>query len=112
PVLAPAARRLPPWRFAGVQVIHVRYRGARDASDNAHDQMMALLRLARQKDSQSLLVAHGFPGDPKQLFVVEDASLATNGQVTGSLVGRFITLFLVIMMFTGGAVASMDIISG
>jgi sodium transport system permease protein len=101
-----------PRRLAGVPVTHVIYRGDRDASDNAHDQMMALLRLARQKDSQSLLVGHGFPGDPKQLFVVEDSSLATSGQVTGSLVGRFITLFLVMMMFTGGAVASMDIISG
>src|SRR4029079_10582264 len=49
---------------------------------------------------------------PKELFTVEDSSIATRGQVTGSLVGRFITLFLVMMMFTGGAVASMDIIAG
>src|SRR5262249_21982633 len=53
-----------------------------------------------------------FPGDPKDVFSVEDFSVATQPQVTGSLVGRFITLFLVMMMFIGGAVASMDIISG
>src|SRR5262249_46223271 len=53
-----------------------------------------------------------FPGDPKDVFSVEDFSVATQPQVTGSLVGRFITLFLVMMMFTGGAVAAMDIISG
>src|SRR5207253_8173663 len=90
-----------PRRLPGVPVINVIYRGDRDASDNAHDQMIALLRLARQKDSQALLIDHGFSGDPKQLFLVEESSLATNGQVTGSLVGRFITLFLVMMMFTG-----------
>src|SRR5262249_46323426 len=93
-------------------LITVVYRGDRDASDNAREQMLALLRMARQQDSQSALVQNGFPGDPKQLFSVEDSSIATHGQVTGSLVGRFITLFLVMMLFTGGAVAAMDIISG
>ena len=101
-----------PRRLPGVPVIHVIYRGDRDASANAHDQMMALLRVARQSDLHALLKDHGFPGDPKQLFTVEDTSLARRGQVTGSLVGRFITLFLVMMMFTGSAVAAMDIISG
>ena len=99
-------------RIEGVPLFTVVYRADRDASDNAHDQMLALLRMARQQDSQSSLIEHGFPGDPKQLFSVQDSSVATHGQVTGSLVGRFITLFLVMMMFTGGAVASMDIISG
>jgi ABC-type Na+ efflux pump permease subunit/membrane protease YdiL (CAAX protease family) len=99
-------------RLSGVPVMNIVYRGDRDASDTGHDRIMALLRVARQRDAQSLLMARGFPGDPKELFAVEDASLATHGQVTGSVVGRFITLFLVMMMFTGGAVAAMDIISG
>ena len=59
-----------------------------------------------------MLVSHGFAGDPGQLFAVEESNMATSGQVTGSAVGRFITLFLVMMMFTGGAVAAMDIIAG
>jgi len=109
----PVARRnLPPKRLAGVPLINVVYRGDRDASSAARGRILSLLRIARRNDSESQLVARGFPGDPKQLFSVEDTSLATHGQVTGSAVGRFITLFLVMMMFTGGAVASMDIISG
>jgi ABC-type transport system involved in multi-copper enzyme maturation permease subunit len=99
-------------RLSSVPLINIVYSEDRDASDNAHDQIMALLRLARQTDSQVLLTEHGFPGDPKQFFSIEDSSIATHGQVTGSIVGRLITLFLVMMMFTGGAVASMDIISG
>ena len=102
----------PPRRLKGVPLINVVYRGDRDASDNAHDRMMALLRMARRNDSEVLLTANGFPGDPKDVFSVSESNMATSGQVTGSLVGRFITLFLVMLMFTGGAIAAMDIIAG
>jgi sodium transport system permease protein len=112
----PAPRKLSappaPRRLGGVPLVNVVYREDRDASDNAHSRMMSLLRMARQRDAQSLIVAHGFPGDPKELFAVDESNLASNHQVTGSVVGRFITLFLVMMMFTGGAVAAMDIIAG
>ncbi|HEY2384906.1 MAG TPA: ABC transporter permease [Terriglobia bacterium] len=103
----PAERRL-----QGVPRINIVYREDQDISDNAHSRMMVLLRLARRSDSQLLLMQHGFPADPSKLFDVEDSSVATSRQVTGSVVGRFITLFLVMMMFTGGAVAAMDIIAG
>lgn len=102
----------PERRLQGVPRINIVYREDQDTSDNAHGRMMALLRLARRSDSQLLLMQHGFPVDPAKLFDVEESNVATNGQVTGSVVGRFITLFLVMMMFTGGAVAAMDIIAG
>jgi sodium transport system permease protein len=95
-----------------VPTVNVVYRGDRIGSDIAHSRMMQLLRLARQRDSQALLVDRGFAADPKAIFATTEANIATNGQVTGSMVGRFITLFLVMMMFTGGAVAAMDIIAG
>jgi sodium transport system permease protein len=107
-----ASRGAAPPRLQGVPLIRVVYLRDQDASDNAHDRILALLRLARQQDSQSLLIENHFPGNPKDLFSIVDFNTATNGQVTGSMVGRFITLFLVMMMLTGGAVASMDIISG
>ncbi len=101
-----------PRRLQGVPLINVIYRGDRIASDIAHSRMMALLDLARQRDSQSLLRSEGFPGTPGELFATHDSNIASNGELTGSLVGRFLTLFLVMMMFTGGAVAAMDIIAG
>jgi len=108
----PSSAPPPSKRLTGVPRVTVIYRADRDGSDNAHNRIMELLRVAREKDSQLLLVDRGFPGSPKGLFAAQDSNIATNGQVTGSLVGRFITLFLVMMMFTGGAVASMDIIAG
>ncbi|HLH30259.1 MAG TPA: ABC transporter permease subunit [Terriglobia bacterium] len=103
----PAERRL-----QGVPIVNVVYREDRDTSNSAHNEVMAVLRLARRRDADLVLMQHGFPADPDKLFTVADASVATNHQVTGSVVGRFITLFLVMMMFTGGAVAAMDIIAG
>jgi sodium transport system permease protein len=105
---APPAER----RLKGVPLVNVVYREDRDSSDNAHDRIMSLLRIARRQESQLLLTGHGFPASTKEVFAVEGSSVATSSQVTGSIVGRFITLFLVMMMFTGGAVAAMDIIAG
>jgi sodium transport system permease protein len=95
-----------------VPVIDVIYRGDRIASDTAHSRMMRLLSLARRRDSEMLLLDKGFPVDPKLVFDTQDSNIAGSATVTGSLVGRFLTLFLVMMMFTGGAVAAMDIIAG
>jgi ABC-type Na+ efflux pump permease subunit len=95
-----------------VPVINVVYRGDRFSSDTAHSRMMRLLSLARKRDSDRLMMAQGFPGDPTQVFASHETNIASSGAVTGSIVGRFLTLFLVMMMFTGGAVAAMDIISG
>jgi sodium transport system permease protein len=101
-----------PQRLAGVPVINVVYREDNDVSDTAHNRMMSLLRIARRQDARVLLQEHGFSGNPRDVFATDDRNVATIGQVTGSVVGRFITLFLVMMMFTGGAVAAMDIIAG
>jgi len=100
-----------PRRLPGVPVINVVYSGDRIASDAAHNRMLELLRMARQQDSLALLAGQG-GAHPKDIFAVEDVNIGTAGQITGSLVGRFVTLFLVMMMFTGGAVAAMDIIAG
>ena len=103
---------VPETRADRAPVINVVYRGDRITSDTAHGRMMRLLNLARQRDSNTLLLNQGFPADPKHVFATTDKNIASSGEVTGSIVGRFITLFLVMMMFTGGAVAAMDIIAG
>lgn len=93
-------------------LVNIVYRGDRDSSATGRDRMASLLQAARRRDSDSLVVERGFTGRPADLFKVEDVGTATRAQITGSGVGRFITLFLVMMMFTGGAVAAMDIIAG
>src|SRR3989475_9213625 len=106
------AQTVGPRRLEGVPLTNVVYRGDRISSDAAHSRLMALLGSAGEGDPQAPRAAHGFPADSRQLFAVSDSNIASNGQITGSLVGRFLTLFLSMMMFTGGAVAAMDIIAG
>lgn len=109
---ADAAPHPPKERLKGVPTVTVVYRGNQDTSGNGSGRMMELLETARQKDSELALAGHGFKGNPKDLFSIEAANVATKGQVTGLTVGRFITAVLVMLMFTGGSIAALDIIAG
>jgi sodium transport system permease protein len=101
-----------PERLPGVPLILVFFHGDRDASQQGALKMRSLLERERSKGRDALLRKHGFTADPGKVIPVEDQSLATNSQVMGSFIGRFLTLFLVMLMLTGGSVASMDIIAG
>jgi sodium transport system permease protein len=104
--------KLAPKRLKNVPLIRIVYRGNNDASNTASQRMQSLLRLAQRHDSRTMLIEHGFQGDPKSLFSIDASSIATAAQVTGSNVGRFLTVFLVMLMLTGGSIAAMDIIAG
>jgi sodium transport system permease protein len=101
-----------PVRLPGVPLILAYFQGDRDASQQGASKISALLQRERRGGRDELLREHGFPEDPGKVIPVEDQGLATAGQVTGSYLGRFLTLFLVMLMLTGGSVASMDIIAG
>ncbi len=101
-----------PKRLAGVPLVRVVFRGNNDSSNTSSRRMQNLLKTAQRLDSQQILVERGFQGDPQNLFAVDAESVATPAQVTGSNVGRFLTLFLVMLMLTGGSIAAIDIIAG
>jgi sodium transport system permease protein len=101
-----------PQRLKGVPVIRIVYRGNKDVSQNAARLMLRLLSKAQKKDADLMLGAAGFALESDKTFTVESTSTATSAQVTGSGVGRFLTLFLVMLMFTGGSIAATDIIAG
>jgi len=103
---------IPKERLKGVPLVTVVYRGNQDVSNNGRGRIVELLELARQSDTELALAQHGFAADTQQLFVISSTNLATGGQVTGLTVGRFITAILVMLMFTGGSVAALDIIAG
>src|SRR5262249_613205 len=63
-------------RFKTVPLIRVVYRGNNDASSSSSRRMESLLRVAKRLDSDSILVEHGFPGDPRKTFDLAKSSLA------------------------------------
>jgi sodium transport system permease protein len=112
PLTAAAEGTQQPERLKSVPLVRIVYRGNNDASNSASHRMESLLHLAQRSESQAILIEHGFQGDPGNIFSVDTASLATAAQVTGSNVGRFLTVFLVMLMLTGGSIAAMDTIAG
>jgi sodium transport system permease protein len=101
-----------PTRLAGVPLVLIYYQGDRDPSQAGEAKMRDLLIRERRNGRDALLRDHGFPVDPKEVIPIEDKSVASASQVTGSYVGRFLTLFLVMLLLSGGSVVAMDIIAG
>ena len=99
-------------RVSGIPLIRIYFQGDRDASESGRTKMRATVERARSANRDALLRRSGFPVEPRQVLAIEDQSLASAGQVTGSFVGRFLTVFLLMLMLSGGAVVAMDSIAG
>ena len=102
--------REPP--VAGVRTVTVVFRGDRDDSGSGSSQMSAALEETRRVQRVALLKSRGFPVKPSELAVVDNKDLASKRQVAGLVLGRSITLVLMLFILTGGAVVAIDSIAG
>jgi sodium transport system permease protein len=105
--IAPEPERLP-----GVPLVRLYYQADRDDSSTGRSRMRALLQRERQAERDSLLGERGFAGDSRTFLPVEDKNIASANQVTGSMLGRFLTFFLLMLMLSGGSVVALDSIAG
>src|SRR5262249_13209545 len=96
----------------GVPVVRLLYRADRDDSAAAFGEMMTsldqVLRIARAE----LLKIRGFPLTPVQMCTVSEVDLASKKQVAGLALGRSLTLILLVLILTSGAVVATDSIAG
>ncbi len=99
-------------RLSGVPLIRIYFKSDQDDSMAGRSRVAELLTRVQRAGMNVLLIRQGFPSDPKKVFAVENRNEASAGQVTGSWVGRILTLFLLMFMLSGGAVVAMDIIAG
>ncbi len=99
-------------RLRTVPLVLIYFQGDRDASQAGEVKMRDLLLRERRHGRDVLLREHGFPVDPADILRINDTNLASAGQVTGSYVGRFLTVLLVMLLLTGGSVVAMDSIAG
>jgi sodium transport system permease protein len=74
--------------------------------------MRELLMRARTDAVNAMLRTKGLPVDPRSVVPVDKTDLASAGQVTGSWVGRLLTVFVIMFMLSGGSVVAMDSIAG
>jgi sodium transport system permease protein len=103
----PAPKRLP-----GVPMIRIYFQGDRDDSQAGSSKMRELLGRVQRLERDELLIARGFQIHPDQVMTTADTNVASAAQVTGSYIGRFLTLFLLIFLLSAGSIVAMDSIAG
>ncbi|HHY86470.1 MAG TPA: CPBP family intramembrane metalloprotease [Verrucomicrobia bacterium] len=96
----------------GRDVLRIVYRGDRDDSGSGASAMQALLAQAARAQRRVLLEAHAFPVPPEQVAAVSSTDLASKGQAAGLALGRIITLLVLVLIFSGGAVVASDLLAG
>jgi sodium transport system permease protein len=96
----------------GVPALQVVYLGSREIARAGAERMTDMMRAARRNESYSILIARGFPSHPDGILATTNDNLATESQISGSNLGRFFTVVLVVWIVAAGSIAAMDIIAG
>ena len=109
---APQEAVLLPARLPGVPLILIYFQGDRDASQAGSGKMRDLLVRTRGLDRDDLLRQKGFQISPEQVMPLHEASIARAAEVTGSYVGRFLTLLLLIFLMSSSSIVAIDSIAG
>ncbi|MGA2261532.1 MAG: ABC transporter permease, partial [Acidobacteriota bacterium] len=93
-------------------MIRIYFQGDRDASQAGSSMMREFLSRARGTERNALLRSHGFRANPDQIMPAGETNVASAAQVTGSYIGRFLTLFVLIFLLSAGSIVAMDSIAG
>ena len=95
-----------------IPAVKISYQGNHDRSRTGARKMRELLESARESRRHMLLRSKGFPVDPEAVLPIREEDIATRGQVSGSTLGRFLTVMLMLFLFTGGSIVATDSIAG
>jgi sodium transport system permease protein len=98
--------------LSGAPVIRLLFRADREESSAGMQQMSRLLQQERLMEREAMLAAHGFPLRPTEVATIREVNVATEGQVAGLMLGRFLTLFLLLFLLPSAAVVATDSLAG
>src|SRR4029453_9519513 len=73
--------------------------------------MVDMMRAARRNESYSIMISSGFPSHPEGILAMTASNVATDSQISGSNLGRFFTVVLVVWLAGAGPFSPMDIIA-
>jgi len=98
--------------ITGVPGLQVVYRGSQQIARQGAERMVDMMRAARRNESYSIMILRGFPSHPEGILALTASNVATESQVSGSNLGRFFTVVLVVWLVAAGSIVAMDIIAG
>jgi sodium transport system permease protein len=99
-------------RVTGLPGLQVVYRGSQQVALTGAERMVDLMRAARRNESYSIMFSRGFPSHPEGILAMTASNVATDSQISGSNLGRFFTVVLVVWLVAAGSIVAMDIIAG
>lgn len=109
PTVAPDG--IPP-EFEGVRVLRIRYHSSRAASREGAEVLRSHLLETRSARRNAILVAAGLPLAPDRVAAVDAANVASEEEVQGARLGRFLTMILLGLMLLGGSAVATDSLAG
>jgi sodium transport system permease protein len=74
--------------------------------------MVEMMRAARRSESYGVMLSRGFPSHPEGILAMTASNVATESQISGSNLGRFFTVILVVWLVAACSIVAMDIIAG
>ncbi len=98
--------------FHGVPVLRLHYHSTRTASREGWEAARDALGHRRELARDSLLDEAGFPVDRDEVAVVEALDLATERQIQGAHLGRYLALILLGLVVLGGSAVATDTLAG
>jgi ABC-type Na+ efflux pump permease subunit/membrane protease YdiL (CAAX protease family) len=98
--------------MTGAPVVRVIFRADRDDSTAGLRRMREAFSDTRRVQRAELLNAREFPLPPAEVAAISEKNVASQGQIAGLAMGRMITLFLLLFIFSGGAVVATDLLAG
>jgi len=99
-------------RVTGVRGLQVVFRGNQQIARTGVERMVDLMRAARRNESYTIMFSAGFPSHPEGILAMTASNVATDSQISGSNLGRFFTVVLVVWLVAAGSIVAMDIIAG
>lgn len=99
-------------RVTGVRGLQVVFRGSQQVARTGAERMVDLMRSVRRHESYSVMTSRGFPSHPDGILAMTASNVATDSQISGSNLGRFFTVVLVVWLVAAGSIVAMDIIAG
>jgi len=101
-----------PTELEGVPVFRLHYHSSRTASREGASALQMKLLALREVRRDSLLLGAGFPAPRSEIAVLHTRDVASDEEVQGAMLGRYVTLLLLGLMILGGSALSTDTLAG